>query len=279
MVTSVRPILLVLLVAACGPRDVIPNAPNHPANPGAPQAASPPAEVPSHDEHVHQEPAPAPAEQPVDDKETIAAAEKAAYEKARPVFEKFCAKCHSASGAKKTKKKLDHFSIDAYPFGGHHADAAGKTVREVLGVDGGKATMPADQPGAVEGAELEAVVEWSRAFDRAHEAGLHPAAEKPHDHGAARPVKRRVAITISAKGFGPDKIKVKKGESVTLAFTRKTDKTCAKQVILQLGGGKSVEKELPLDKTVVIEATFETAGELRYACSMDMYTGVVVVQP
>jgi plastocyanin domain-containing protein len=128
------------------------------------------------------------------------------------------------------------------------------------------------------------VVEWSRAFDRAHEAGLHPAAEKEHDHGAAdpkpaRPARRKVAITVTEKGFGPEKIKVKKGEPVALAFTRKTDKTCARQVILQLGGGKTIEKELPLDKTVVIEATFDTAGELKYACSMDMFTGVVLVQP
>jgi plastocyanin domain-containing protein len=89
---------------------------------------------------------------------------------------------------------------------------------------------------------------------------------------------RKVDIAVTEKGFGPDKIKVKKGEAVTLAFTRKTDKTCAKQVIIQLGEGQKIEKKLPLNETVEIEATFPTAGEIRYGCSMDMITGVITVE-
>ena len=146
-----------LFGAACAPRDVIPSAPNHPANPAAPVAAP----------QAGPDEAPAPTS-------AIAAAEKAAYERARPVFERYCAACHSTAGTKEAKTKaLPHFSIDGYPFGGHHAGEAGENVREVLGVTGEKPTMPADRPGAVEGAELEAVVEWSKAFDRAHAAGLH----------------------------------------------------------------------------------------------------------
>lgn len=89
---------------------------------------------------------------------------------------------------------------------------------------------------------------------------------------------RRVDISVTEKGFAPDAIKVKKGESVTLAFTRKTDKTCAKKVIVQLGDGQKVEKKLPLDETVTLDVTFAKAGELRYGCSMDMYTGVITVE-
>jgi plastocyanin domain-containing protein len=89
---------------------------------------------------------------------------------------------------------------------------------------------------------------------------------------------RKIEVGVTEKGFGPDKIKVKKGEAVTLAFTRRTDKTCAKQVIVQLGDGQKLEKKLPLNETVEIEATFSKAGELRYACSMDMITGVILVE-
>jgi plastocyanin domain-containing protein len=89
---------------------------------------------------------------------------------------------------------------------------------------------------------------------------------------------RHIDISVTEKGFAPDAIKVKKGEHVTLAFTRKTDKTCAKKVIVQLGDGQKVEKKLPLNETVIIEATFAKAGELRYGCSMDMITGVITVE-
>jgi plastocyanin domain-containing protein len=89
---------------------------------------------------------------------------------------------------------------------------------------------------------------------------------------------RRVEITVTKQGFEPDRIKVKKGEPVVLAFTRKTDETCAKKVIVQLGDGKTVEKKLPLDQTVEVEATFAKTGALRYGCSMDMITGTITVE-
>lgn len=64
----------------------------------------------------------------------------------------------------------------------------------------------------------------------------------------------------------------------TLVITRKTDSTCAKRVVVQLGDGKKIEKDLPLDKAVEVPATFAKKGELRYACGMDMISGVIVVE-
>jgi plastocyanin domain-containing protein len=88
----------------------------------------------------------------------------------------------------------------------------------------------------------------------------------------------KIAVTVTEKGFEPDGIKVKKGTPYTFTFTRKTDATCAKEVVLQLGGGKSVEKKLPLNEAVSFEATFADAGDLKYACGMDMVTGTVHVE-
>jgi plastocyanin domain-containing protein len=85
-------------------------------------------------------------------------------------------------------------------------------------------------------------------------------------------------ITITKRGFDPDRIAVRKGEEITLAFTRKTDATCAKQVVIELGNGKTIEKDLPLDKTVEVRATFTKTGELRYSCAMDMIHGTLAVQ-
>ncbi len=105
------------------------------------------------------------------------------------------------------------------------------------------------------------------------EAKGPPAAAK-----AAEPKNGQIAIMVTEKGFEPDGIKVKKGTPYTFTFTRKTDSTCATEVVLQLGGGKSIEKKLPLDQPVVVEATFTDPGELRYACAMDMIKGVIHVE-
>jgi plastocyanin domain-containing protein len=89
---------------------------------------------------------------------------------------------------------------------------------------------------------------------------------------------QRADISITRHGFEPDHVAVKKGEEITLAFTRKTDSTCAKKVVVELGDGKSVTKDLPLDTTVEVRATFAKTGELRYACGMDMLHGTLTVQ-
>jgi plastocyanin len=88
----------------------------------------------------------------------------------------------------------------------------------------------------------------------------------------------RIEITVTKSGFNPDNIAVPAKKPVTLVFTRKTESTCAKSVVLTTGDGKKVERALPLDKPVELAVTFEKAGKLTYACSMDMIKGVVVVQ-
>jgi len=87
---------------------------------------------------------------------------------------------------------------------------------------------------------------------------------------------RRIDIKITTAGFTPDKIRVKKNQRVTLRFERKTEKTCVKEVIIDTGSQK-IERELPLDQPVEIPLTFRKSGELTYACGMNMFTGVVIV--
>ncbi len=96
---------------------------------------------------------------------------------------------------------------------------------------------------------------------------------------AAKQEPRRIAIEVTERGFGPDHIAVHRGEPVTLVFTRKTERTCAKQITVDLGEGKKVEKKLPLGVSVDIPATFTKTGKLAYACSMDMISGEISVGP
>ncbi len=89
---------------------------------------------------------------------------------------------------------------------------------------------------------------------------------------------KRIEIFVTTKGFEPGKIEVPAAQPITLVFTRRTDRTCAKRVVIQLGDGKKVEKDLPLDISVEVPVTFAKKGELAYACAMDMITGVILVQ-
>lgn len=82
-------------------------------------------------------------------------------------------------------------------------------------------------------------------------------------------------MTVTSSGFEPAEIKTKKGEPLRLVITRKTEKTCATEVVIKDLG---VNKPLPLNEPVTVELTPKKDGELRYACGMDMIAGVIVVE-
>jgi plastocyanin len=92
------------------------------------------------------------------------------------------------------------------------------------------------------------------------------------------PTRGPIVITVTETGFQPDKITVKKGEPVTFAFTRTTDRTCAKEVVMQVSPTEKIEKPLPLNERVEVTTTFPNSGEVKYACGMNMFSGVVTVQ-
>jgi len=170
-----KPLLLLALLAAaaaaaCGsskpastttppPADPVPmkepaaGAPAEPARPAGPAepAAPDPAKV----------------------KAELLAAETAAFEKARPVFEKHCATCHVKGAKLATAKKLGHFDMTKYPFGGSHAMEISSEIRKVLAIGGGKPTMPLNNKGAVKGDELALIAAWADAFDASHKGGAH----------------------------------------------------------------------------------------------------------
>jgi hypothetical protein len=144
----------------------------------------------SHDEHSHAEESPAvspPSRDPdgtaaPQQGQDVSQAERVAYDKARPLFEMYCASCHTTQGAKASAKALDHFSMDGYRFGGHHAAEITATIREVLGAAGSKPTMPRNKPGAVKGEELRVILSWADAYDQAHASAATETPHK-HDHG------------------------------------------------------------------------------------------------
>jgi mono/diheme cytochrome c family protein len=166
--------ILTALTAACGGGSSK-SEPTTPAADPAPMndtAAADPAPPPA-EPATPEKPAAPPAPDPAQIKADLLAAETAAFEKAKPVFEKHCARCHTKGNKLATSKKLEEFDMSAYPFGGKHASDIGEEVREVLGLDGGKVKMPADKKGAVKGDELALITAWTEAFEAAKRGGAH----------------------------------------------------------------------------------------------------------
>lgn len=84
-----------------------------------------------------------------------------------------------------------------------------------------------------------------------------------------------VTLYVTSKGFVPANVHVPAGKPVTLKVTRKTEKTCATELVM---ASHQINQPLPLDQTVEITFTPTEPGELRYACGMDMIAGTIVVE-
>jgi thiol-disulfide isomerase/thioredoxin len=84
----------------------------------------------------------------------------------------------------------------------------------------------------------------------------------------------RVEIDVTPQGFEPTEVKVPRDRPVTLVITRKTEQTCAKDVVLPGG----TIRDLPLNTPVEVTITFTTPGPVGYACGMNMIKGTIVVQ-
>ena len=180
MARSFTTFVFAAALAACGSKSSTPKTtPTEPTGSGSSAMtgsdATKPTEPEKPAEPVKTEPKP-------DPKADLLAAEMSAWETAKPAFTKYCANCHSKDGKKAAKKKLDHFTMDTYPLGGHHTGTIGITIREVLGLSGKKATMPYDKPGSVKGDDLAAIKAWTDAWEAAEKGGAHPPVKPDKDN-------------------------------------------------------------------------------------------------
>ncbi|MBI5496238.1 MAG: cupredoxin domain-containing protein [Deltaproteobacteria bacterium] len=92
---------------------------------------------------------------------------------------------------------------------------------------------------------------------------------------AGRAGTRRIDLAVTSAGFVPREVRVARGEAIHLVVTRKTEKACVKEIVIKEVG---VHNELPLGQPVEIHLAPRAAGTLRFACGMDMVTGVLIIQ-
>lgn len=89
------------------------------------------------------------------------------------------------------------------------------------------------------------------------------------------PTGKTATIEVTEAGFVPARITIPAGRPVSLTFIRRTEATCATDVQFPTLG---LKRDLPLNKPVTLELPPQKAGELRFACGMDMIKGSVVAR-
>ena len=103
---------------------------------------------------------------------------------------------------------------------------ASLTAFALLGA--GAAARAADDMGGMKMGDSKPAPEKKQAKD-----------EMPKEQAKKGTEKLEVAVTD--KGFEPDKLEVMKGKPVEIVFTRKTDQTCIKEVILDTGANEQCD--------------------------------------
>jgi plastocyanin domain-containing protein len=87
---------------------------------------------------------------------------------------------------------------------------------------------------------------------------------------------RVVELSVTEKGYEPSPVTLTKGQPVKLVVTRKTDQTCATEVVMD---GYDINTPLPLNQPVEIAFTPKESGQLVYGCAMGkMISGVFMVE-
>ena len=91
--------------------------------------------------------------------------------------------------------------------------------------------------------------------------------------GASGP--SEVQVSVTDNGFEPKSVVIKKGEAAVLVITRKSQNTCATDVVFSETGRKY---DLPLNTPVRIDLSGSSPGTIHYACGMDMEHGTVTIE-
>jgi RND family efflux transporter MFP subunit len=84
-----------------------------------------------------------------------------------------------------------------------------------------------------------------------------------------------VRVAVTEQGFDPARLTLQAGVPARLIVTRTTDNTCGTEIAVPSLG---VKRGLPLNAPVTIEFTPAKAGDIAFACGMNMLKGVIVVQ-
>lgn len=82
-------------------------------------------------------------------------------------------------------------------------------------------------------------------------------------------------VAVTAKGFQPDTIKLKRGVPARVTFVRQVEETCATVILIP---EYHIKRDLPVKDPVVVDFTPTKKGVFDFSCGMKMLSGKIVVQ-
>jgi plastocyanin domain-containing protein len=89
------------------------------------------------------------------------------------------------------------------------------------------------------------------------------------------PKTQKLRVEIDKMGYQPGSLTLKRGQRAQITFLRKTDQTCATEVVFADYG---IRRDLPLNQPVVVSFTPTKAGEFSFTCGMNMHRGKLIVR-
>jgi len=84
-----------------------------------------------------------------------------------------------------------------------------------------------------------------------------------------------IRLEVTDRGFVLAEAVIPKGQAVTLVVTRKTDQTCATEIVLPQSNQRHT---LPLNQPVRIAIPAGAQDTLNYVCGMNMLGGTIVAK-
>ncbi len=179
--SAVRPALLLpAFLVACSAAPTAPASPSPrgaaptrevvfaPASSGS--ARAPVAATPS----PHEDPRPASSDPPDAEPAHVASSstgaprvegELAAYERARPVFERECKRCHASGTRLTSTAAMGGVDMSRYPFGGGTPTEVARRIGVSIGLFGRGATMPPTRLPGLRGEDAALVAAWIAAVE------------------------------------------------------------------------------------------------------------------
>ncbi|SRR6266542_1822222 len=125
---------------------------------------------------------------------------------------------------------------------------------------------------------IAAVTLSAAAFGRSQSCCM---AKKSSRHERARTAEaveqdgeQTATVEVTGNGFEPSSLKLKAGVPAKVTFVRKTDETCAKEVVIK---EYKIDRKLPLNEPVTVGFT-PRKGEFTFACGMGMLRGNLIVE-
>jgi len=84
-----------------------------------------------------------------------------------------------------------------------------------------------------------------------------------------------VKVILGAEGYQPASFNLRQGVPARIEFVRQIEGACGEEIIIP---EYNIKRELPLNKSVVVEFTPDNAGEYVFTCGMNMLRGKIVVR-